>query len=364
MAWIDQFPRVEGDYGQLDRVLRRQTPDRVPVIEMAADRGFIREVLGHGPEAIAPDRDLADWQRFWLWRIEYQRVAWPDFLAVPLEGLTYPTRNVQFAANTAELADEDRKWVNESEGVIGSRADFDAYPWPEDPFDPARIDFVAENVPPGMGLIANSAGILEWTMWLMGYEPLAISLYEDPELVRDVTTRIGERFVAFYHETARHPAVRAMWLNDDLGFKTSTMLSPQHLREYIFPWHKKLAAIAHAQGKPFLLHACGNCEAVIDDLIDDVGIDAKHSFEDVIEPVTSFHQRFGQRVAVLGGMDIDFLARRSPDEIRRRTREILETCAPTGGYALGSGNSVTNYIPVPNYLAMLDELQRFNRGAR
>ena len=28
---------------------------------------------------------------------------------------------------------------------------------------------------------------------------------------------------------------------------------------------------------------------------------------------------------------------------------------PGGGYALGTGNSVTNYIPVRNYIAMLDE---------
>lgn len=28
---------------------------------------------------------------------------------------------------------------------------------------------------------------------------------------------------------------------------------------------------------------------------------------------------------------------------------------PGGRYALGSGNSVANYVPVQNYLAMLDE---------
>jgi len=36
-------------------------------------------------------------------------------------------------------------------------------------------------------------------------------------------------------------------------------------------------------------------------------------------------------------------------------RERLEACAPGGGWTLGSGNSVANYIPVENFLAMLDE---------
>ncbi len=40
--------------------------------------------------------------------------------------------------------------------------------------------------------------------------------------------------------------------------------------------------------------------------------------------------------------------------------QILETCAPGGGYACGSGNSVTNYVPTTNYLAMLESIHRFN----
>jgi uroporphyrinogen decarboxylase len=36
-------------------------------------------------------------------------------------------------------------------------------------------------------------------------------------------------------------------------------------------------------------------------------------------------------------------------------------CGVGGGYVLGTGNSVANYIPLPNYLAMLDEGRRWNR---
>ena len=34
---------------------------------------------------------------------------------------------------------------------------------------------------------------------------------------------------------------------------------------------------------------------------------------------------------------------------------MIEHAPPGGGWALGTGNSVANYIPVRNYLAMLDE---------
>ncbi len=59
--------------------------------------------------------------------------------------------------------------------------------------------------------------------------------------------------------------------------------------------------------------------------------------------------------ALLGGVDMDVLARGSEDQVRAYTRRCIEGCAPGGGYALGSGNTVANYIPVANYLAMLDE---------
>ena len=42
------------------------------------------------------------------------------------------------------------------------------------------------------------------------------------------------------------------------------------------------------------------------------------------------------------------------------TRNVLAKCMPGGGYALGTGNSVTNYVPVNNYLAMIETLHRFN----
>ena len=58
---------------------------------------------------------------------------------------------------------------------------------------------------------------------------------------------------------------------------------------------------------------------------------------------------------------MDLLTRGSEDEVRRRTREILDVCAARGtGYCLGTGNSVANYIPTRNYLAMLDEGRRWN----
>jgi uroporphyrinogen decarboxylase len=97
----------------------------------------------------------------------------------------------------------------------------------------------------------------------------------------------------------------------------------------------------------------------MEDLIEDVQIDGKHSFEDEIMPVTEASRRYGGRIAIIGGIDVDFLVRSEEREIRKRVRETLDVCTKVPGYCFGTGNSVTNYTPVENYLIMLDEAAKY-----
>ncbi len=70
-------------------------------------------------------------------------------------------------------------------------------------------------------------------------------------------------------------------------------------------------------------------------------------------------RKYGDRVGLIGGIDMDFLCRASEADVRGRTRETLDACHPGGGYCLGSGNSIADYLPLDNYLAMLDEGRKY-----
>jgi len=101
----------------------------------------------------------------------------------------------------------------------------------------------------------------------------------------------------------------------------------------------------------------------MEDLIE-LGIDFKHSFQDNAYPVESFYKKYSDRIGVAGGVDVDLLASARPEAVRLRTKEILDTCGPGGGYAMGSGNSVTNYCKIENYYAMIDETRMWNEKIR
>jgi uroporphyrinogen decarboxylase len=156
------------------------------------------------------------------------------------------------------------------------------------------------------------------------------------------------------------PQVGGIFMGDDLGYASGTIVSPRVLRQKFLPRTRRIVDLVKGAGKLFILHTCGDVYGIMDDLVD-LGIDAKHSFEDKILPVEEVYRRWGERVALVGGVDVHLLASGSEEEIRRRTRQILDVCGPGGGYVLGTGNSVTNYLPLRNYQAMLDEGRRWNR---
>lgn len=209
-----------------------------------------------------------------------------------------------------------------------------------------------------MKLIVNlGGGLLEWAMWLMGTEDFLMALYDDPSLVRDVIAKVNEQQCLVAKQAASHPDVFACIMGDDMGFKTQTFLTPDSLREYVFPGHKNVVEAVHSEGKLFMLHSCGNLDLVMDDLIDFVQIDGKHSYEDVITPVWKAKELWGRRVALLGGVDVDVLCRAPEDELRSYVRNVVAKCGPSG-FAVGSGNSIADYVPPGQLRIMLDEAIR------
>jgi uroporphyrinogen decarboxylase len=280
-----------------------------------------------------------------------------SFSAIPFKGMS-----VQISANTSsEVEDGKRGWLNDNRGPIMSWDDFERFPWPRNiKAINVMSRTMAKRVPDGMKVMVIPGGVFEWTTWLMGLVPFSYALADQPDLVDAVIAKVAGLIKKVVEDIMTEPNVGGVFMGEDLGFYSGTFVSPKVLREKFLPRTKEIVDITHEAGGVFVLHSCGNMYAVMDDIIA-MGVDAKHSFEDKILPVEAAHEKWGNRIGIIGGVDMDIMAQGSEDDVRRRTREILDLCASKGRYVLGTGNSVANYVPQRNYLAMLDEGKKWNR---
>ncbi len=344
----------DGD-GLLDNIARKGTPERAYNMELFHDAEIREAIIDRFgiDEGLNPnDPDFARKQF-----LAFHRFLGFDYIYTSPVGQSWPFHDAK-TEDSAELSRGERFYLDEHAGPITNWEEFEKYPWP-DPHAPemtSDIEWWNENLPEDMCLLVWDLGhFAEYLTWLFAYETLCYALYDNRDLVRAVSRRLYEYYQVVNERVLQFERVRIIFPSDDMGFKSGTLISPDDTREFMLPGHKMTAEMAHDAGRLCILHSCGNLKDITDDLTDDCKIDGKHSFEDTIEDVRQIKKTYGQKIALIGGVDVDFLCRSDEEAIRKRVRETLDICQEGGGYCLGTGNSVTNYIPLDNYLAMVDE---------
>ncbi len=329
--------KPEPDFNNLLAVLKRQTPARPTLFEFFMSTKLYSDVLGH--------------EVIWDNSFKFLQDLIASFTQLGYDHTTWLCPGCSF-----EIGDSDLGGFHASGGtMINSREDFEKYHWP----DPEKaswemLDKIKNDLPDGMKIICYCpGGVLENALQLVGFENLCYMIIDDFELAEDIFNKIGDILRRYYEIAVTFDTVGACIVNDDWGFKTQPMLDPDNMQHFVVSNHKKIVDTIHASGKPAILHSCGNQELMYDTIIDYLKYDGKHSYEDAIQPVEDAYEQYGNRIAILGGIDLDFVCRATPDEIYTRARKMLERTAGKGGYALGTGNSVPEYTPLENYYAMI-----------
>jgi len=347
--------RFEPDWRHLRAVVENRRPGRLPLYEHHIDREFMEKATGRSyavagggrAELVAHYRAVAE---FWL--------------EMGYDGFDYEASVCDtFPGHGAILG---------GEGPIQTRADFAAYPFGEleERFWAryrSHLEAIREAVPAGMKPYGGCGyGIFEASQDLVGFESLCVMQHEDPELFGDLYRKIGDLYAALWGRMVREYGDLFVFfrMGDDLGYKTATMLSPDTIRAHILPQYRRIIGLVHGAGQRFLLHSCGCIFAVMEDLIA-CGIDAKHSNEDQIAPFERWIGLYGDRIGLFGGIDVDTLCRRRPEEVYA---EVLEKGtrfrAQARGYGLGSGNSIPGYVAVDGYMAMVEAAREIRRRER
>jgi len=146
-----------------------------------------------------------------------------------------------------------------------------------------------------------------------------------------------------------------IWLYEDLGYRNGLLASPRVLSELVFPYYAEMVAFFHDRGLPVVLHSCGGITQAVP-LIVDAGFDALNPMEVKAGcDLFALAERYGDRLAFCGGLDIRILETNDRAAVERGVRDIIEGMKRRGArFLFGSDHSISPRVRYDTYRFALD----------
>jgi len=326
-------------------VTRDRLPDRIPTAEVEVDVQVMEAFLGR------PLADIETYARFW-------QEAGYDYIVLQVRGQPL-SDSMQMKVAEGELTQHGPEATVSTfaSARITDEQSFDTYPWigPADVYY-KDVDLIKDHLPDGMKLVVNHGPIFQSLFRMMGIQALSFATVENPGLVRAIADRVGELSVAIIENLVQREWVGGIWYGDDMAYTEGLLVSPALLREYVFPFLRRMGDLCRRYDKLFILHSDGKLTEVLEDVIA-CGFQAVHPNEPSSVDMGEMKAEWGDRLAMLGGIDLDLLARGTVAQVADATRSLINQVGPGGGVALGSSNSVAKFVPLANYRAMLETIR-------
>ncbi|VAX15152.1 hypothetical protein MNBD_IGNAVI01-804 [hydrothermal vent metagenome] len=334
---------MKPDIEQLIKTLRLEKADFIPTAELGIHPKIKEQLIGR------PILNLKD-------EIDFALKAGYDYVKLQ-PGADFNPLKIGVNPEDIEIKDDGTpqfNWASEGKGIITNEKEFENYRFPsKSDFDYSKLDEIKPLLPDGMGVIGQYGDIFTMTWEMMGFETFSITLFENPELISRLNNVLGELVVSMFEVFAQHDNVDIIWFSDDIAFTNGLMVSPDILDQYFFPWLKKIGDLAKKYNKPLIYHTDGVLYDVFDKIID-CGVDAIHPIEPKAMKIAEVKKKYGDKLCLVGHVDVDLLARGTPEQVRAVIAENIKAAGYNGGYVIGSGNSIPEYVNFDNYAAMLN----------
>ncbi len=342
----------EPDFENLRNTLLWKKNRRVPNMEFVIDREIKESYLKKEVVSVKDE-------------IEFRHRAGYDYIWIS-KGMVDPagTVNKELVLDEPEKhfkGKDTRVWAEEHTGIIKSKKDIDKFPWPDvKKADFSDFEIAEENLPDGMKVFGVCGKIFVATWMLLGFENFVMMSVDNEALVDHLISIIGEIQVKFCERMLEFDCVGGIWCPDDIAYRTGTIMPPAWLKQKIFSYYKKMSGPIKESGKIFLYHSDGNLYEMLETIIDS-GFNALHPIEPESMDIEEVRRRAGKRIALIGNVRVHTLATGTKQDIESLVKNRIQNYGMEGGYALGSSNSIPNYVPLENYLTMLETNAKYDK---
>lgn len=191
-----------------------------------------------------------------------------------------------------------------------------------------------------------------------GMQHLLMDYVLDPGLAHDLA-RIATEFDIAAVDMAVEVGADGIVMPGDLAGEQSTIISPEHYREYIKPYHQEIVEHAHRKGVKIVKHSDGNVWPILEDFVE-VGFDGIHPIQPQCMDIAEVKAHLTGRACLLGNIDCrNLLPFGTEEEVEKTVKETIAKAAPGGGYIISSSNSIHPGCKAENYIAMVRAAHRY-----
>jgi len=151
--------------------------------------------------------------------------------------------------------------------------------------------------------------LFEMAWHLTGLEKYLIGMMQESSWVEALNDRVEQWSTGLAVQLAK-AGVDAIWLGEDLGSQTSTLISPEEWRTKFKPRHKRIIGEIKKENPDIIIimHSDGAVAPLIDDFIE-LGIEVYNPVQPNVEgsDPQELKDKYGDRICFFGGIDQQIL---------------------------------------------------------
>lgn len=184
---------------------------------------------------------------------------------------------------------------------------------------------------------------------LLGEEGLCLAMVDQPDLVHDMLTTIGDMVELVLERASRVVQIDQLSVHEDLAGKSGALIGPRQIREFVGPYYRRTWDMLAARGtRIFDQDSDGNINSVIPAFLE-TGINAMHPFEPAAGmDIVQIRRTYGPRLAIRGGLD-KHVVRQGQEAIRSELEAKLLPLKDQAGIIFGLDHRIPNGTPIALY---------------
>ena len=226
--------------------------------------------------------------------------------------------------------------------------------------DFALLEYAREREPERVSILSIVDTFkCSWRL-LGGMENLLHKYVTNPDFCLKIA-RITTDYLKEVIEIAVDKGAEIIFMEGDLAYTPTTMMSPDHFRKFIKPFYDEICEAAHKRDVPIIKHSDGNIWLILDDLMES-GFDGFHPFQPQSMDIKEAKEYLKGKACVLGNIDCaNLLPFGTEEEVIASVKDTIRKVAPDGGYILTSSNSIHPGCRGENVIAMFRAAQRYGK---